>query len=60
MRKEAKKIIRDTKFKAYDDIYDKLWTKDGEKDVYKLAKLRERKLEIVIILSVSRMKIHEC
>ena len=40
MRKEAKKVIRDAKFKAYDDLYDKLGTKDGEKDVYKLAKLR--------------------
>ena len=43
VRKEAKKVIRDAKFKAYDDLYDKLGTNDGEKDVYKLAKLRERK-----------------
>ena len=43
MRKEAKKVIRDAKFKAYDDLYDKLGIKDGEKDAYKLAKLRERK-----------------
>ena len=43
VRKEAKKVIKDAKFKAYDDLYDKLGTKDGEKDVYKLAKLRERK-----------------
>ena len=43
VRKEAKKVIRDAKFKAYDDLYDKLGTKDGENDVYKLAKLRERK-----------------
>ena len=28
VRKEAKKVIRDTKFKAYDDLYDKLGTKD--------------------------------
>ena len=43
VRKEAKKGIRDVKFKTYDDLYDKLGTKDGENDVYKLAKLRERK-----------------
>ena len=43
MRKEAKKVIRDAKFKAYDDLYNNLGTKDGENDVYKLAKLRERK-----------------
>ena len=33
VRKEVKKVIRDAKFKAYDDLYDKLGTKDGEKDV---------------------------
>ena len=44
MRKETKKVIRDAKFKAYDDLYDKLGTKDGENDVYKLAKLRKRKI----------------
>ena len=38
VRKEAKKVIRDVKFKAYDNLYDKLGTKDGEKDVYKLDK----------------------
>ena len=37
MRKEAKKVIRDAKFKAYDNLYDKLGIKDGEKDVYKLC-----------------------
>ena len=41
--KKPKKVIRDAKFKTYDDLYDKLGTKNGEKDVYKLAKLRERK-----------------
>ena len=41
--KKPKKVIRDVKFKAYDDLYDKLGTKDRENDVYKLAKLRERK-----------------
>ena len=43
VRKYAKIEIRDAKFKLYDDLYDKLGTKDGEKDVYKLAKLRESK-----------------
>ena len=27
--KKQKKVIRDAKFKAYDDLYDKLGTKDG-------------------------------
>ena len=43
MRKEAKKVIRDAKFKSFDELYDKLGTKDEEKDICKLAKLRERK-----------------
>ena len=43
VRKEVKKVIRDAKFKAYDDLYDKLGTKDRENDVYTLAKLRVRK-----------------
>ena len=42
-RKEDKKVIGDVKFEAYVELYDMLGTKDGEKDVYKLAKLRERK-----------------
>ena len=29
--------------KAYDDLYNKLGTMYGENDIYKLAKLRERK-----------------
>ena len=35
--KEAKKVTRDAKFKAYDDLYDKLGTKDGEKDTSLLS-----------------------
>ena len=42
-KKEAKKAIRNAKLKAYDNIYNKLDMKEGEKDIYKLAKLRERK-----------------
>ena len=43
VRKEAKKVNRDAKFSGYDDFYDKLGIKEGENDVYKFAKLRERK-----------------
>jgi hypothetical protein len=28
---------------AYDDLYQRLSTKEGEKDVYKMARIRERK-----------------
>ena len=35
--------MRETKLKAYDDLYTRLDSKEGEKRVYKLAKIRERK-----------------
>ena len=41
--KEAKRIIRDSKLKTFDNFYKKLDTKEGEKDIYKLAKNRERR-----------------
>ena len=41
--KYAKKIVSDAKNKAYDDLYNRLGTKEGEKDVFKIAKMRERK-----------------
>ena len=42
-KKEAEKAVSNAKLKAYDNFYNKLDMKDGEKDIYKLAKLRERK-----------------
>ena len=42
-KKEAKKTVSDAKFKAYDDLYHKLGTKEGEMGIYKLAKIRDRK-----------------
>ena len=31
------------KDKAYDDLYQRLDTKEGEKDIYRMARIRERK-----------------
>ena len=31
------------KGKAYDDLYQRLGMKEGEKDIYRMAKIRERK-----------------
>ena len=31
------------KGKAYDDLYQRLGTKEGEKDIYRMARIRERK-----------------
>ncbi|GLS47117.1 hypothetical protein GCM10007884_51210 [Methylobacterium brachythecii] len=41
--KETKKIVGEAKCRAYDNFYTKLDTKQGEKDIYKLAKLREKR-----------------
>ncbi|KAI8524934.1 hypothetical protein RHMOL_Rhmol13G0188300 [Rhododendron molle] len=41
--KEAKKAVREAKLKAYENFYDRLDSKDGEKIIYKLAKSRERR-----------------
>ena len=42
-KKNAKRAVSEAKSRAYDDLYHKLGTKEGEKDIYKMAKLRERK-----------------
>ena len=36
-------MVRYAKLKAYNDLYTKLGTQEGEKSIYKLAKLRDRK-----------------
>lgn len=41
--KEVKRAVRDAKMGAYDEFYARLDSKDGEKNIYKLAKLREKK-----------------
>ena len=35
--------MSEAKGRAYDDLYQQLSTKEGEKDIYKMAKIRERK-----------------
>ena len=42
-KKEAKKVVSSAKFKAYDDPYYRLGTREGERGIFKLAKIRERK-----------------
>ena len=36
-------VVQEARFKAYDELYSKLGTKDGEKNFYKLYKTREMK-----------------
>ncbi|KAM2120441.1 hypothetical protein ACFX1Q_018374 [Malus domestica] len=42
-KQEAKKAVREAKLAAYDDMYKRLDTKEGELDIYKLARVREKK-----------------
>ena len=42
-RRNAKKVVSEARDQAYTELYRKLDTKEGENDVYKMAKLRERK-----------------
>ncbi|KAM2399376.1 hypothetical protein ACFXTH_035947 [Malus domestica] len=42
-KQEAKKAVREAKLVVYDDMYKRLDTKEGELDIYKLARAREKK-----------------
>ncbi|KAM1273924.1 hypothetical protein ACFX2H_023755 [Malus domestica] len=42
-KQEAKKAVREANLAAYDDMYKRLDTKEGELDIYKLARAREKK-----------------
>jgi hypothetical protein len=41
--RNTKKAVREARGQAHTELYQKLDMKDGENDVYKMAKLRERK-----------------
>ena len=41
-KKKANAAVAKAKSLAYEDLYDKLHTKEGEKDLYRLAKQRDR------------------
>ncbi|XP_071704874.1 uncharacterized protein [Rutidosis leptorrhynchoides] len=42
-KREAKKAVAIAKDKAYEDLYRKLDSKEGAKDIYRIAKARERR-----------------
>ena len=42
-KRTAKQAVSVAKSKAYDDLYQRLGTKEGEKDIYRMARIRERK-----------------
>jgi hypothetical protein len=47
-KKTAKRAVSETRGRMYDGLYQRLDTKEGEKDIYKMAKNRERKTRDII------------
>ena len=44
-KREAKKAVRDARDKVNKELYDRLDTKEGEKDIYRLARLRDKRTQ---------------
>ena len=42
-KKTAKRAVSVAKGRAYEDLYQHLSMKEGEKDIYRMARVRERK-----------------
>ena len=42
-KKAAKRAVGEARGRAYEDLYQRLGTEEGERDIYKMAKIRERK-----------------
>nr|GEY85399.1 hypothetical protein [Tanacetum cinerariifolium] len=43
VKREAKKVVAKAKEKAYEDLYKRLDSKEGENDIYMIAKARDRR-----------------
>jgi hypothetical protein len=42
-KKTTKKAVSEARGQTYEDLYQRLGTKEGEKEIYMMAKIRERK-----------------
>jgi hypothetical protein len=47
-KKTTKRVVSEVRGQMYDIIYQWLGTKEGEKDIYRMAKSRERKMRNII------------
>jgi hypothetical protein len=47
-KKTAKRTVSEARSQMYDGLYQRLGTKEGEKDIYRMAKSRERKTRDII------------
>ena len=60
-KREVKKIVKEARAKVYQDIYERLDSKEGEKDIYRIAQMREKKTrDLGIIRSEERRVGKEC
>jgi hypothetical protein len=48
VKKIAKRAVSEARGRMYDGLYQRLGTKEGEKDIYRMAKNRERKTRDII------------
>ncbi|XP_073355151.1 uncharacterized protein [Aegilops tauschii subsp. strangulata] len=46
-KKAARRAMSEARGRAYEDLYQRLGTKEGERDIYKMDKIRERKMRDV-------------
>ena len=53
-KKAAKRAVGEARGRAYEGLYQRLGTKEGERDIYKMAKIRERKRGILAKSNASR------
>jgi hypothetical protein len=47
-KKTTKQTVSEVRDRMYDELYQQLGTKEGEKDIYRMAKSRERKMRDII------------
>ena len=43
VKRTAKQVVSEAKGRAYEDLYQRLSTKEGEKNIYRMARARDRK-----------------
>jgi hypothetical protein len=48
VKKTTKRAVSEVRGQIYDGLYQRLGTKEGEKDIYRMAKSRERKMRDII------------
>jgi len=52
-KKEAKKTVQNARAKVYKEMYEKFNTKEVEKNIYRIARIREKKTrDLCIVRSV--------